>query len=162
MPADLSVVVAQAAPNAGGMIAGLLCGLIAGVLIGGTIGAILIRAAVWLTNKVAGATIPDPSFGRAFAMAITTVIVNWVIGFVMGIVMGGAGGDPQMIRIVSALISIPVSFLVLAGVASAMLPTSFPRACLVALFYILIAIAIGVVIVGLMFMVFGGLAVMQR
>jgi hypothetical protein len=132
---------------------------VGGVLIGGLIGAILIRAAVWLTNKIVGGTVPDPSFGKAFGMAVAAIVANWVVGFVAGLAM--RGGDPQTVQIVSLLAGLPISFFVLAGIATAMLPTTFPRACLVALFYILVAMAIALVIGVLFFVVLGGFAALR-
>lgn len=159
MPNVAFGVLAQAGPEAGGLIAGLVCGLVAAVLIGGTIGAVIIRAAVWLANKVVGGTIPDPSFGRAFGMAVAAVVVNWIVSAIAQLAM--RGGDPQTVQIISALIGVPISFFVLAGVATAMLPTTFARACLVSLFYIIVAIAIVVVLVVIFAVVFGGLAAMR-
>lgn len=159
MPTESFGLIAQAGPEAGGLIVGLICGLIGAILIGGTIGAVIIRAAVWLTNKVVGGTIPDPSFGRAFGMAVAAVVVNWIVSTIAQLAM--AGGNPQTVQLISALIGLPISFFVLAGIATVMLPTSFPRACLVALFYIIVAIAIVVVIFVIVAVVFGGFAAMR-
>ena len=48
-------------------------------------------------------------------------------------------------QLMASLIQLPIGFLINAGVLTAMLPTTFPRACLVVLFEYLIAIAIYVI-----------------
>ena len=136
-----------------GVLGGLLCAAVGAILIGGLIGAVILRAAVALTNKVTGGAVPDPSFGKAFAMSIIAMIVNQVIQIALVFALSGTGNA----QLIAQAIAIPVSFLVLAGVATSMLPTSFGRACLVALFYWLIGIAIVVVIAVLFALVLGGL-----
>lgn len=103
-------------------------------------------------RRRATAAIPEPGVGKAMGI----VFVNFIIGFIISIPinlvmgvgfgnMGGGRGDPMM-SLVASLIQLPISFLVNAGVLTAMLPTTFPRACLVVLFQYLIVIAICVVI----------------
>jgi|GEM_PF-6975557 len=73
----------------------------------------------------------------------------------------GAGGKAGIdnAAIIANLASLPVSFLVLAGICTAMLPTTFGRGCLVALFYWLISLLIFAIIFGVLFAV--GFAMFQ-
>jgi hypothetical protein len=115
-------------------------------------------------SKSSGA-IPEPGLGKGMLIVLCAWIVNVGISLVMtfalaggGAIAGGGNGAANGVRLIAQLVSIPVSFLVLAGMCTAMLPTSFGRACLVALFYTLICIAIAVVIFGVLFAVGFGLA----
>ena len=78
-------------------------------------------------------------------------VVNFIVSIPINIIMGAGiaglgGGQDPMLALLSQLIQVPIGFLVLAGLVTAMLPTSFGRACLAVLFYYLICIVIGVVI----------------
>lgn len=92
--------------------------------------------------------IPEPPLGKAMGV----VFVRFIIGFIVSIpislaLRGVAGGRPDAsAQIVASLIQLPIGFLINAGVLTPMLPTTFPRACLVVLFEYLIALAIGLVI----------------
>jgi len=92
--------------------------------------------------------IPEPSFGWAMLIVFVNWIVNAGVGFVMGVAAGGAGlaRDPGAMLVLQGC-SLVVNFFISAGLLTAMLPTTFPRACLVVLFQFLIALAIAVVIV---------------
>ena len=57
----------------------------------------------------------------------------------------GQGGRDEK-QLIASLIQLPIGFLINAGVLTAMLPTTFPRACLVVLFEYLVAIVICIVI----------------
>jgi hypothetical protein len=144
-------VLAQAAGNAAAAMTGLACLLVA-ALIGALIGAVIIRAAVWLANKIVAGAIPDPNFGRAYLMALAAFVVNVVVSVIVQMVL--RAGDPQTAQIVSALVGLPIGFFVLAAVATTMLPTTFGRACLVAVFYYVVCIVIGAII-ALIFVVLG-------
>jgi hypothetical protein len=98
------------------------------------------------------AAIPEPGVGKAMGI----VFVNFIIGFIISIPIsialgvgmgaGGAGKDDPAMSLIASLIQMPIGFLVAAGVRTMMLPTSFPRACLVVLFEYLIVLAICVII----------------
>jgi hypothetical protein len=104
--------------------------------------------------------IPEPTIGQAMMIVLIAGIVNAVAGFGVGVVIGiagaGANMDPDMIQIVAQLVGLPVGFLIMSGMLTALLPTSFGRACLVTLFQYLIVIAIAVVVVGVAFVTLGG------
>jgi len=137
----------------GGAVLGGMC---FGLVIGTLIGAVLIRASVWLYNKFTGgpespSAVPSPDFGKACGIALATTGANFVVNLIMGMMMGGAaaagGASPQGTQIVAQLVSLPVSFFVAAAMLMLLLPTTFGRAMLVALCYILVCIIVVVCIV---------------
>ncbi len=124
--------------------------LVIGLLIGLAIAAVILRAACALFNKMAGGagspgSVPSPGFGKAMLM----VLVIGIIQFVTGIVLGVMGVTANMTPIMANLISTPISFLVSAGMISALLPTSFGKGLGVALcqFIIMILILVAVVVI---------------
>ena len=124
--------------------------LVIGLLIGLAIAAVILRAACALFNKMAGGagspgSVPNPGFGKAMLM----VLVIGIIQFVTGIVLGVMGVTANMTPIMANLISTPISFLVSAGMISALLPTSFGKGLGVALcqFIIMILILVAVVVI---------------
>ena len=130
--------------------------LVIGLLIGLAIAAVILRAACALFNKMAGGagspgSVPSPGFGKAMLM----VLVIGIIQFVTGIVMGVVGVvTPDMGLVTTNLISAPISFLVSAGMISAMLPTSFGKGLGVALCQFIIMVLIIVILV-VIFVVIG-------
>ena len=158
---DMAMLLGQVrpgAPEAGAVLGGMLCGLVVGVAIGTLVGAIILRCACWLYNKMVGgpgseASVPDPSFGQAMAIAFVTMLVQFGLGLVLGI----AGLAAQMPPGAVNLISIPLSYLASAAMITAMLPTTFPKGLLVALLYIVICIVLAVVIAVFVALVLGGL-----
>jgi hypothetical protein len=144
-------------------------GAVCGLLIGTVIGAVILRAACWLFNSMAGGDerrggVPEPEFGRAMLITFVTFLVQTGVQMVIGFVTGagaaaaeqakpGAGGPAQLM---ASLIALPVGFLVMAGMLTAMLPTSFPKALLVALLEYVIIIIIAAIIIGGLILAFGG------
>ena len=121
------------------------------------IGAIILRAACWLFNKMAGGegspgSVPSPGFGKAMLMVLVIGIIQVVAGIVMGILLANAGMGIVMLQLVST----PISFLVAAGMISALLPTSFSRGLGVALCQFIISILI-IVFVVVIFVVIGAI-----
>jgi len=94
-----------------------------------------------------GAAIPPPNFGWAVLIVFVTAIVQFGVAFAMGFVagMGGAAGNQQAMLGLQCC-SYIVGFFIMAGMCSAMLPTTFARACLVALFDYLISLALAIII----------------
>lgn len=113
----------------------VLCFELFAIVFGTTIGALFLHAACLLYNKLGGSrnSVPAPAFSRAMSIAFVTALVNAIGGF--------------------GLLSALVSFLVMAGLISALLPTTFPKALLVAVCYLLVGFLV-VVVLGV---VFGGL-----
>jgi hypothetical protein len=92
------------------------------------------------------AAIPEPAVGKAMGI----VFVNFIIGMAvsvpiniaMGVGVGARGGGDPMVGLIASLIQLPIGFLIAVGVRTTMLPTTFPRACLVVVFEYLIVLAI--------------------
>jgi hypothetical protein len=141
-------------------IAGLLCGLVMALVMGTLIGAIILRAAIWAFNKLAGtdAAVPEPTFGKAMLVAFVTSFVNNIagigLGFVLGASLRAAGLEGIQLQAVVQAIAMPFGILVAGGMLSVLLPTTFMRGILVALIMMAIAIALAVFIV-LMFVGLG-------
>ncbi|MBP3957498.1 hypothetical protein J8F10_19800 [Gemmata sp. G18] len=154
---------------------GLICVvLVFAIPIGLLIGAALLMAAVAITNKClpvppsryddyeddwededpqrprkrnTKTAIPAPTFNRA----VVIVLVNALAGFVGGLVLSGVAGAGGLANNQGAMlliqgVQIVLGFLIAASVLTQMLPTTFPRACLVVLFQYLIMFAIAIVI----------------
>lgn len=119
-----------------------------GLLVSSLIGALLIRAAVTAYNKLSSGDtlkpVAEPSFGKAFAIAILATLVNGTAGFVLGLAVGiwgqSAGMSEQAVKIIAQLLSLPVTVLVMSFVMAGMLPTTFKRGLLITLCYIAIVI----------------------
>lgn len=102
--------------------------------------------------------IPEPNLGWAMLIVFVAWIASAVVGFAMGFV-AGAGG---LARNQGAMLGLQgcnlvINFLISAGVLTSMLPTTFPRACLVVLFQFLIGLVIAVIIL-VPLIVIGGVA----
>ncbi len=143
----------------GKQIGALLCALTFGLVVGSAIGSVILRTAVYLFNSITGAgnsrdAVPEPSYGEGFGIIFVTIIVNAVAGVLAGLAIGfgcglaGIGADRA--RIYAQIASIPLNILVMSGTFSSMLPTSFGRALVIAIgymivwFFIVVAIVIGV------------------
>jgi hypothetical protein len=130
----------------------MMCGLVIFLPIAALITAVMVRAACSFFNKLAGAdrAVPEPSFPKALGIAVVGMVTNVVVSTLLGLVLGVAGHAAQLnagpTELIANLISIPVSFFVLGGILTVMLPTSFQRGLLVALIYCGIAIAIGLIV----------------
>jgi hypothetical protein len=141
----------------GAAIAGLLCALVIAVAIGTLIGAVFLLAAIALYNKMAGGAsspggVPEPALGKAMWITFATSVVQ----LVAGVVIEGYGEAAEGARgLVAQLISFPVSLLIMAGMLSAKLPTTFGRAVLVTLCYMLVVLIVVGVLVGIAVLVFG-------
>ena len=140
----------------------LLCAALAvGLAIGTLIGAIFLRAAVALYNKMVGGAssprgVPEPAFGKAMWIILATfmgqIIVGWLIAASInpGPVVGAGGKGVDVV----ALISFPVGLLIMAAVLSSKLPTTFGRAILVTLCYLLVELLVVAILVGIAVVVF--------
>jgi hypothetical protein len=127
----------ETAEGNGGALGVFLCVRVFAVALGTVIGAAFLRAACAFYNKLAGgkgspSSVPEPLLGKAMGITFVTALVNAVAGF--------------------ELLSLPVSLLVMAGMNSALLPTTFGRGLLVALCYLLVGLFVVVVLAVL----FGG------
>jgi hypothetical protein len=98
-------------------------------------------------SRAAGG-IPEPTMGRAMGIVFVVFICTSIAGLPISLAMGAGplgDGEPEVVLLAS-LIQLPIGFLVTAGVLCGMLPTTFPRACLVVVFEYLIVLAICVII----------------
>jgi hypothetical protein len=132
--------------------------------LGTLIGAVFLRAAIALYNAMAGgkqspSSVPEPSFGKAMGITFVTTLVNFGVSLVVNLATGGGaaaagptgtGGD-----LVGRLAGFVISLLIMATMLSAMLPTTFGRAMLVTLCYMLIVLLVVGVIVLVMILAFG-------
>jgi len=142
----------------------LLCALVIGVAVGTLIGAVFLRAAVALYNKLAGgasspSSVPEPAFGKAMWIIFATSLAQLVVA---GLLTGFSPVSEQWRQVpgekgvdVVALISIPVGLLVMAAVLSAKLPTTFGRAIIVSLYYVLLELLVVGILVAIAAVVFG-------
>ncbi len=139
-----------------------LCVLVFAIPAGIVIGSVFLRAACALYNQLAGgkgspASVPELLFGRAMGITGVTTLVNAVAGYVIGSLVGAgnaaAGAGERGPAVLAQLLSLPVSLLVMAGMNSALLPTTFSRGLLVALCYLLVVLFAAAVLTAL----FGGL-----
>lgn len=155
---------------------GVLCVIaLVAIPIGLLIGAVILRAACWAANKClpqpssrydddddydwdeddrprrrrrsSAKAIPEPSMGQAMGIVFVNFIISFVVGGAIGFVVGAGGmaRDPAAVIAMQG-INLVLGFFIAAGVITAMLPTTFPRACLVVLFQYLIVLAIAIVI----------------
>lgn len=84
--------------------------------------------------------IKEPGFGLAIGTVFVSGLVTGVLNFLIGFASREAGLDPLIGGVCSFLIGILITIAIYAG----MLSTSFGKAALVYLFYVLIAVAIGI------------------
>ena len=148
----------------GTAIGGLLSVLVIGVAVGTLIGAVFLRAAVGLYNNLAGgasspSSVPEPTFGKAMWITFATSLAQLVVA---GLLTGFSPVSEQWRQVpgekgvdVVALISIPVGLLVMAAVLSAKLPTTFGRAILLTLCYMLVVVLFVGVLAVIALVVFG-------
>lgn len=139
---------------------GMLVGLVIGLAIGAVIGGIMLRAGVWLYNKLAGGpdsprAVPEPPLGKAMGIAVLTGIVNAIAGFVIGLAIGAfarsSGVDTSGAVGPAQLVALPVGIVITISMLSAMLPTTVGRAFLVMLCQLLILIPVGICIGAIVF-----------
>jgi hypothetical protein len=144
----------------------LLCALVIGLPGTMLIGAVFLRAAVALYNKMAGGAsspsrVPEPAFGQAMLFSFWTCVVQLAVGLIIagvlrtgtGATAPGAGKNGDVV--VAQLISFPVNLLIMAEMLSAILPTTFGRAILVTLCYMLTVILVTGVMVAIVVVLFG-------
>jgi hypothetical protein len=146
----------------GAAVAVLMCVLVIGIAFGTLIGAVFLRAAIALYNKLAGgasspSSVPEPAFGKAMWITFATFVAQVVVGLLInGLVVGDRGAAAETHGLIAQLISFPVSVLIMAGMLSARLPTTFGRAFLVTLCDMLLSLLAAVVLLGVAVLVFAG------
>jgi hypothetical protein len=107
--------------------------------------------------RTASGGVPLPGVLRCLGIAITYALGSSLIGALMYFVFSAAGnatGATQgMSLLLTLLVTLPVNLLIMAGLATLMLPTTFSRGLLVSLVYFLMLL-----VMGLVFSSLGGLA----
>jgi hypothetical protein len=123
----------------------MLCGAALFVVLGTLIGGLFLRAAIGLYNRMAGGvsspgSVPVPGFGKAIGIAFLTILATAIVVFVAGWAVNtgfvAAGAGERGFDLLAQVISVPASLLVMAGMLTAMLPTSFGKAVLVTLCFL--------------------------
>jgi hypothetical protein len=144
----------------GAAIGWLLGALVIGVAVGTLIGAVLLRAAVALYNKMAGgasspSSVPEPAFRKAMWITFEIWVYQMVAGlFYFGIFTRDGAAAPGARGVVFQLIFSAVSLLIMVGMLSAKLPTTFGRAILVTLCDMLVSLLVVGVLAVIAFLVF--------
>ncbi len=144
----------------------LLCALVIGLAAGTVIGAVFLRAAIALYNNLAGGassphSVPVPAFRSAMWITFSISVVQMIVGLLIEGLIPEAGGliaklfIPEARGLVAKLFFLPVSLLIMAGMLSARLPTTFGRAFLVTLCEMLLVLLVVGVLVGIAVLAFG-------
>lgn len=179
-------------------------GLLVGVFVFLLIVAVLVRLAVWISNKClggsggsgnsgrrssyedewdndddyydrparrrSGSAIPEPGLFKAMGIALLWFIVLVVVSLVVNVALGvganggrggqgnpfgpGAGGRDPILALGASCFQLVFGFLVFAGLFTVLLPTTFPRALLVTVFFYLEYIALIILVVIAVFVFF--------
>ncbi len=125
------------------------------IVIGMLVSVAMIMAAVKVYNAIAGGRssktrVPEPSFGKALAIALILFVIGLFsrfCGAALAVSIGQATNASIAVVNVGAIL-INVSFYVINASAlfTALLPTTFPRAILVAICNTLLLVALAIVI----------------
>jgi hypothetical protein len=135
-----------------------LCVLTFGLIVGSAIGSVILRAAISMFNALTGVrnsrdAVPEPTYGEGMGIIFVTMLVNAVAGVVAGIAVGfgcaAAGVGEQHAQMVARIVSMPLGIVVMSSMFSSMLPTTFLRALLITICYMIVWIfIIAVIVVG--------------
>jgi len=129
----------------------VICSLGFVVFFATLIGAVILRAACWLNNTMVGGAksesgVPEPGLGRAMGIVLVTLLVNGGVGFGVGFLMGASllqsGMSPLTMQVIVTLIGVPIGFVVMSAMLTAMLPTTFGRAAIVTLLNYVVSIVV--------------------
>lgn len=158
-----------------------LCFVVVAFPVWALVGGLIVKGAVALANKVLGrpieppagdwdddnwydpeprppqqsSTVPTPTFFTAVGFALALGVVNF--GVVYLVVLGLQALGQEYERSLTFLIAVPLCFLADAGLLVPMLPSTFPRACLVAGFTLLMSALTGALLWGVMLLALMGL-----
>lgn len=123
------------------------CFFLVTVVAGTLLGPMLLRFAVYLYNKMAGLDscdgVREPEFLKALAITILAALIELVSGFLLGGMLGtSAGATQHQAANLARILSIPIGVFALTAFLVMTLPTSFGRAFLVSLLYLVMSIVI--------------------
>jgi hypothetical protein len=132
-----------------------------GVAVWTFIGTVILRGAVALYNTLAGGPasprgVPEPGFGKAMGITLAASVVMAVADYGIGRATGAgaavAGFDWSGANLAGQVASIAAGLAVLAALLTTLSPTTFGRAVLVTVCYVLIAVLVGVIFAGIGFL----------
>jgi len=135
-----------------------------GAAIASLIGAVFLPATCALYNKIAHGpqsprSVPEPSMSKAMAIMFVVALINEVLAFFIALAIaaiGRASGTYQQnTALMAHLFALPISLLVMSGFLSGMLPTSFGRAFIITLLYLLIVAVVLAIVAGMMVLIMG-------
>ncbi|MEQ8788984.1 MAG: hypothetical protein RIC55_21915 [Pirellulaceae bacterium] len=96
--------------------------------------------------KTAAGGVPLPGFFRSVGVGLTFTLaasaVFWLLLLVFSAATSATGSTPGMSLLLSQLTAIPLCVLMMAGLVSLILPTTFPRALLVSLVFSLMVLTL--------------------
>jgi hypothetical protein len=151
-------------PEGVATLAGLLCGLAIVLTIGTLIGAVILRAAIALYNNLAGgasspSSVPEPRFGKAMWIIFATSVDQMIVALLIHGLFTDAGSWEAEARglgdhVVVDLISFAVGLFIMAVILSERLPTTFGRAIVVTVCYLLVTLLPVGVLAGIAILVF--------
>jgi hypothetical protein len=141
-----------------GLFWGLCCGLVA-LVISSAVNAVILRIACWFYNMQVGGwylrnSVPLPAWGKATLICFVSSAVQLMVGGVLAVEQFAGRMSPIVANLISAPLTLVVGVLML----YAWLPTTFARAFALALIQLVFVAMIGMI----MFVMFGGLELMQR
>lgn len=102
--------------------------------------------------------IPQPSYGRCVLIEFLNLIIVAIVNFGMRAAAMGAGPGNEGAALGLACCNFIIDFLVLAGMYTALLPTTFPKACLVTVFAIVFRIVLVLMFLVPIFLIAGAAA----
>lgn len=116
--------------------------------------------------RTAAGGVPLPGVLRCLGIAIAYCLASYVIGALLYFVFqaaGNASGATQgMSLLLTLTVTLPVNLLMLAGLVTLMLPTTFGRGLLVAIVYFLMLLVIGVLLFAIGFAAVYGLHLLRQ
>jgi len=123
---------------------------------GTAFGAVCLLAAIALHNKMAGgagapSSVAAPGFIKALGITFVTALINAAVG--IGVALAATATPAVHVLpagcfgLLAQVVALPLSLLIMAVMLTAMLPTSFGRALVITLLYLMIAIALTLLIV---------------
>ena len=126
-------------------------------VIGTAFGAVLLLAAIALHNKMAGGAgapgrVTTSSFFKALGITFATALINAAVGIGVALAMQATPAVHHLpvgvLGLLPQVVALPLSLFIMAAMLTAMLPTSFGRAVVITLLYLIIAIALTLLIAG--------------
>jgi hypothetical protein len=121
------------------------------VIVGSILGSVILRTAIYLFNAITATgdsrdAVPEPTYGEGVGIIFVTIIVNSVAAcaalFAIAFGCALAGVEEQHARIYAPIAVLPLGVLIMSGMFSSLLPTTYLRALVIAIGYMVIWIFI--------------------